>query len=230
MKIRQNARHFASRKALETPVVRSVVRSGLVRMHTGIFTGKADSAHAAERKSRLDAFFDATMDAYLAALQDGYSEAEAREITHIQSNFDFYNHGWTEMMEFPGDELEDHYDRYADFFETWGITIDDPLGEFAPPNGLPDAPSTPERLENPDHPHAEGGFADDVYVETDDGDLVVGGQDEPDAADVDLTSAVGVDGTGADGATTDATGADEAVMDDATDETTSDDTAGNRDR
>ncbi|WP_265108745.1 DUF6149 family protein [Halosolutus halophilus] len=191
MKIRQNARHFASRKALEIPGVRSVTRSGLVRLHTKIFTKKADPDHADERTDRLDAFFDATMDTYLRALQEGYSEAEAREITHVQANFDFYNHGWTEMMEFPADELDDHYDRYRDFFETWEITIDDPLGQFAPPEGLPAAPSTPEKLETPEHPYAEGGFADDVYVETADGDLIVGGQDEPD--DVDVTQAVGVD-------------------------------------
>ncbi|MFB6087111.1 MAG: DUF6149 family protein, partial [Haloarculaceae archaeon] len=43
----------------------------------------------------------------------------------------------------------------------------------------------------PEHPHAEGGFADDVYVETDDGEVVVGGQDEPD--DVSVEQAPGVD-------------------------------------
>ncbi|MFP8958524.1 DUF6149 family protein [Natrialbaceae archaeon A-CW3] len=190
MKLRQNARHFASRKALETPVVRSVAVSGLVRLHTKVFTKKADPAHAEERKAHLDALFEATMDSYLEALRDGYSEAEAREITHIQANFDFYNHGWTEMMEFPADELEDHYERYQDFFDTWGITIAEPLGEFKPASGLPEAPSTPERLEDPEHPHAEGGFADDVYVEGPDGDLVVGGQEEPE--DVDVSKAVGV--------------------------------------
>ncbi|UTF52096.1 DUF6149 family protein [Natronosalvus rutilus] len=190
MKLRQNARHFASRKALETPVVRSVAISGLVRLHTKIFLGKADPARADERKAHLDGLFEATMDSYLEALRAGYSEAEAREITHIQANFDFYNHGWTEMMEFPADELEDHYDRYYDFFATWGITIDRPLGEFRPDGGLPEAPSTPERLENPVHPHAEGGFADDVYVENEDGELVVGGQDEPE--NVDVSRAVGV--------------------------------------
>ncbi|TYL38102.1 hypothetical protein CV102_12910 [Natronococcus pandeyae] len=193
MKIRQNARHFASRKALETPVVRSVAKSGLVRLHTKIFTKKADPAHAEERTDRLDAFFDATMDSYLRALQEGYSEAEAREITHIQANFDFYNHGWTEMMEFPTDELDDHYDRYREFFERWDVTIDDPLGQFEPPEGIPEAPSTPEKLDEPEHPYAEGGFADDVYVETEDGDLVVGGQEEPE--DVDVSQAVGVDET-----------------------------------
>ncbi|ELY41258.1 DUF6149 family protein [Natronorubrum tibetense] len=190
MKLRQNVRHFASRKALETPVVRSVATSGLVRMHTKIFLGKADPEHADERKERLDALFDATMDSYLKALQEEYSEAEAREITHIQANFDFYNHGWTEMMEIPIDELEAHHDRYGEFFGRWDITIDDPLGQFAPPEGLPEAPSTPERLEDPEHPHAEGGFADDVYVETEDGELIVGGQAEPDDADV--SKAVGV--------------------------------------
>ncbi|QSX00179.1 DUF6149 family protein [Haloterrigena alkaliphila] len=191
MKLRQNARHFASRKALETPGIRSVAKSGLVRMHTKVFVGKADPDHADDREDHLDALFDATVDTYLRALQEGYSEAEAREITHVQANFDFYNHGWTEMMEFPEDELESHYDRYGDFFERWDVTIDEPLGQFAPPDGMPEAPSTPERLENPDHPHAEGGFADDVYVETEDGDLVVGGQAEPEDADV--SEAVGID-------------------------------------
>ncbi|ADD04836.1 uncharacterized protein Nmag_1255 [Natrialba magadii ATCC 43099] len=190
MKLRQNARHFASRTALETPVVRSVAKSGLVRLHTRVFLRKADPEHADEREAHLDDLFEATVDTYLRALNDGYSEAEAREITHIQANFDFYNHGWTEMMEFPADELEAHYDRYREFFERWDITIDEPLGQFKPPEGLTEAPSTPEKLEDPVHPHAEGGFADDVYVETATGDLIVGGQDEPD--DIDVSQAVGV--------------------------------------
>ncbi|GKZ13002.1 DUF6149 family protein [Haladaptatus sp. T7] len=190
MKIRQNARHFASRKALELPVVSDVVKSKLVDMHTGIFLKKAEEGRREERKERLDAFFDATMDSYLAALQAGAPEAEAREITHIQSNFDFYNHGWTEMMEFPSDELEEHYERYETFFAEHDITIADPLGEFAP-DEMPDAPSTPEKLDDPEHPFAEGGFADDVYVQGDDGEIRVGGQDEPE--NVDISDAVGVD-------------------------------------
>ncbi|THE63919.1 hypothetical protein D8Y22_16500 [Salinadaptatus halalkaliphilus] len=205
MKLHQNARHFASRKALETPIVRSVATSGLVRLHTRVFLGKADPDRADEREDHLDGLFEATVDSYLRALQDGYSEAEAREITHIQANFDFYNHGWTEMMEFPTDELEAHYERYVEFFERWDITIDEPLGQFEPPEGLPEAPSTPERLEDPDHPHVEGGFADDVYVETDDGDLVVGGQEAP--ADVDVSQAVGVDESAT-------TSADDATLED----------------
>ena len=191
MKINQNVRHFASRKALELPVVSNVVKEKLVDLHTRIFLEKADEAHREERRERLDAFFDATMDTYLAALQEGAPEAEAREITHIQANFDFYNHGWTEMMEFPSDELDDHYDRYREFFERHGIAIEEPLGEFLPADGIPDAPSTPEKLEEPEHPYAEGGFADDVYVQGPDGEVRVGGQDEP--ADVDVTDAPGVD-------------------------------------
>ncbi|WP_135534689.1 DUF6149 family protein [Halostella pelagica] len=194
MKIRQNVRHWAAKKSLTTPVVGDVVRSRLVDMHTGIFLDKADETRREERRDHLDDFFDATFDTYVAALDTGFTEAQAREITHIQANFDFYNHGWTEMMEFPGDELSDHYDRYAAFFERHGISIDDPLGEFHPEEGIADAPSTPEKLDDPDHPHAEGGFADDVYVEDAEGNLVVGGQDEPE--DVDVSEAPGVEDEG----------------------------------
>ena len=190
MKLNQNVRHFAAKQALTLPVVGALVNDKLVDLHTRVFLGKADVAHREARREHLDAFFDATMDTYVAALEAGYPEAEAREITHIQANFDFFNHGWTEMMEFPVDELEDHYERHRDFFEPYGITIADPLGSFAPPQGIPEAPSTPEKLEHPVHPHAEGGFADNVYVEGPDGELLVGGHDEPD--DVELTEAPGV--------------------------------------
>ncbi|WP_135828960.1 DUF6149 family protein [Halorussus halobius] len=190
MKIRQNVRHFASRKALELPVVSDLVSEKLVDLHTDVFLERADADHREARRDRLDAFFDATMDTYLAALQQGAPEAEAREITHVQANFEFYNHGWTEMMEFPVEELGDHYDRYETFFRRHGISIDDPLGEFAPSGGLPDAPSTPEKLDEPVHPYAEGGFADDVYVEGPDGEVHVGGRDEP--SDVDVSRAPGV--------------------------------------
>lgn len=190
MKLNQNVRHFAAKKALTLPVVGDLVSDKLVDLHTGVFLKKADESRREERREHLDGLFDATMDTYVAALEAGYTEAEAREITHVQANFDFFNHGWTEMMEFPTDELEAHYERHAEFFEPYGITIADPLGSFAPPGGIPEAPSTPEKLENPVHPHAEGGFADDVYVQGPDGELLVGGHDEPD--DVDLASAPGV--------------------------------------
>jgi len=192
MKIRQNIRHWASKKALTMPVVGEKTNDWLVSLHTRVFLDKSDERYVEERRAHLEDFFDATMDTYVAALEEGFPEAEAREITHIQANFDFYNHGWTEMMEFPADELADHYERHREFFERHGITIDDPLGEFRPPEGVAEAPSTPEKLDDPEHPHAEGGFADDVYVETANGELVVGGTEEPDEVTAD--AAPGVDG------------------------------------
>jgi len=89
-----------------------VANDKLVDLHTSIFLNKADEDRREERRAHLDSFFDATMDTYVAALEAGFPEAEAREITHVQANFDFFNHGWTEMMEIPGDELEPHYRRY----------------------------------------------------------------------------------------------------------------------
>ena len=191
MKIRQNIRHWAAKKALTTPVIGDVANDKLVDLHTKIFLEKADENRQEERREHLDDFFDATIDTYVAALQAGYTEAEAREITHIQANFDFFVHGWTEMMEIPGDELEDHYRRYEAFFVEHGITIDDPLGGFRPTDGIADAPETPEKLEQPEYENAIAGFADDVYVETGDGETVVGGTAEP--AEVDPTEAPGVD-------------------------------------
>ncbi len=192
MKIRQNVRHWAAKQALTMPVVGEAVRDRLVDLHTRVFLNRADAAHAPEREEHLDAFFDCTMDTYIAALQAGYPEAEAREITHIQANFDFYNHGWTEMMEFPPDEIETHYDRYAEFFGRYDISIDDPLGEFQK-REVPAAPATPAKLEHEEHPHAEGGFADDVYVERD-GRITIGGGAEP--ADLDISDAPGAEGEG----------------------------------
>jgi hypothetical protein len=193
MKIRQNIRHWASKKALTMPVVGQKTNDWLVDLHTRVFLDRAEEGRADERRDHLQAFFDGTMDTYVAALEEGYPEAEAREITHVQANFDFYNHGWTEMMEFPADEVEDHYDRHGDFFERHGITIDDPLGEWHPPGGLPPASATPGKLDAPEHPHAERGFADDVYVEGPGGEVRVGGREEP--GDVDVSDAPGVDET-----------------------------------
>ena len=193
MKIKQGIKHWAAKQSLTTPVVGEIVADRLVDIHTGFFLDWAAEDRQDERRDRLEVFFDATMDTYVAALEEGYPEAEAREITHAQANFDFYNHGWTEMMEFPLDEVEAHYDRYVEFFESHDITIDDPLGEFAPESGLPEAPSTPEKLDDPAHPHAIGGFADDVYVETDDGEVVIGGSEEPDAVTVEQAPGVDVE-------------------------------------
>ncbi|MFB6122427.1 MAG: DUF6149 family protein [Haloferacaceae archaeon] len=194
MKINQNVRHFASRKALETPGVRSVTKSALVSLHTRVFLKEADEDRRDERREHLDDFFAATMDTYLAALQEGYSEAKAREITHIQANFDFATRGWLEMMEFPADEVDEHFDRYSEFFERHGISIDDPLGEFRPKGGIADAPATPEKFDR-EQPNAVGGYADDVYVDTGD-EVVAGGREEPE--EVDVSEAVGVGSEDAD--------------------------------
>jgi hypothetical protein len=198
MKIRQNIRHWAAKKALTTPVIGDVARDKLVDLHVDVFGERAAEGRRGERESHMAAFFENTFDTYVAALESGFSEAEAREITHLQANFDFYNHGWTEMMEFPADELADHYDRYGAFFERHDITIDDPLGEFTRVV-VPEAPSTPERLDDPVHPHAEGGFADDVYVEGSDGEIRTGGDAETyDDDELDVTAAPGMQDIDAD--------------------------------
>jgi len=91
MKIRQNLRHWAAKNALTAPVLGDIANDKLVDMHTDIFLGKADESAREARRDHLDGFFDATMDTYVAALEAGFSEAKAREITHIQANFDFFN-------------------------------------------------------------------------------------------------------------------------------------------
>jgi hypothetical protein len=193
MKIKQSVRHWAAKKALTTPVIGDIANDKLVDLHTRIFLGKADETHRDEREAHLDDFFDATMDTYVAALEAGFTEAEAREITHVQANFDFFTHGWAEMMEFPADELEDHYRRYDAFFSEHGITIDDPLGEFRPADGIAEAPATPDALEVGEFENAVAGFADDVYVDDGD-DLTKGGNAvEPDDEAVDVSAAPGMD-------------------------------------
>jgi hypothetical protein len=193
MKIRQNVRHFAFKKALTTPVVGDIARDKLTDLHVDVFGKRAAEGRREEREAHMAGFFRNTFDTYVAALEAGFTEAEAREITHLQANFDFYNHGWTEMMEFPADELVEQYDRYADFFARHDITIDDPLGEFTRVE-VPDAPSTPELLDDPVHPHAEGGFADDVYVEGSDGEIKTGGNaEEYDDEEVDVSAAPGLE-------------------------------------
>ena len=194
MKIRQNLRHWAAKKALTTPVVKDVANDKLVDLHTKIFLGKAEESAREERRAHLDGFFDATMDTYVAALEAGFSEAEAREITHIQANFDFFNHGWTEMMEIPAEEFEQHFRRYEAFFKRYGISVDAPLGEFEPVGGVPSAPETPEKRDNAAYENAIAGFADDVYVQDNTGTVHQGGgAAEP--AGVDPSEAPGLDET-----------------------------------
>ena len=192
MKIRQNIRHWASKKALTTPVVGDKARSKLVDMHTRIFLDKTDESNRDEREAHLDDFFAATMDTYVAALEASFTEAEAREVTHIQANFDFFTHGWAEMMEIPADELEEHYRRYDGFFAANDITIDDPLGDFHPAGGVTDAPTTPDAMADGVFENAVAGFADDVYL--DDGETISRGGDTEEPADVSLDDSPGVSG------------------------------------
>ncbi len=190
MKLRQNVRHWAAKKALTTPVIGEKARAKLVDLHTRIFLDKTDESNRDEREAHLDDFFAATMDTYVAALEAGFTEAEAREVTHIQANFDFFNHGWAEMMEFPGDELEEHYRRYESFFAAHNITIDDPLGDFRPVGGIADAPATPGAMEEGAFENAVAGFADDVYL--DDGEQIQKGGDTEEPEDVSLEQSPGV--------------------------------------
>ncbi len=171
MRIRQTMRHVAARAALEMPLVRDKVHDKLVELHTRVFLERAPEDQQAARREHLDAFFDRTLAIYLEALRSGYTEAGAREITHILANLHFRNKGWVEMMEFPVDETEANYDRYRDFFEVHGITERRPLGDWTPDDGLPSAPATPDKLEDPDQAYAEEGYADDLYVEDGTGQL-----------------------------------------------------------
>ena len=173
MKIRQTTRHFAARKPLELPGVRDVAATGLVRLHTRIFLAKADPEHREDRRDQLTDLFASTIDAYLAALRTGFTEAEAREITHMQANIDFAIHRWSEMMEIPIDELDEHVVRYQQFFDAHGISLSDSLGAFRPPNGIAKAPATPGRLEDPAYQFAQAGYADDVYVESDESGIAL---------------------------------------------------------
>lgn len=171
MKIRQTLQHFAAKKSLTLPVVGEKVREKLVGFHTEHFLERAPAQHREARRDRLAAFFDVTMDVYLAALDHGYTEAKARELTHVLANVEFHRMGWTEMMEIPPGELEENLDRYEAFLDEHGITAEDPLGKFRPEDGLPEAPRTPEKLEDPETPYAEAGFSDATYVEDASGEI-----------------------------------------------------------
>lgn len=171
MKIRQTLQHFAAKASLRMPVVGDKVRQKLVDLHTRVFLERAPEDRREERRARLDAFFDATIDIYLAGLEAGFSEARAREMTHILANMEFHRLGWTEMMEFPPSELAENVARYGAFFEEHGITRERPLGVFEPSEGLPKAPATPEKRREGQAPFAEEGYADATYVEDEEGRL-----------------------------------------------------------
>ncbi|GAB6879069.1 DUF6149 family protein [Halorubrum gandharaense] len=164
MRLHQSWRNYVSQLLLQRdlPVVTDLTRRWLVGLHVDFFVEHAET-DGEKRRDHLNALFDATMDVYLRALEEGFPEAQAREITHIQGTWAFQNQGWGELVEFPPDEREAYHERYADFFDRYGCSPDDPLGEFAPAGGLPDAPATPERMHG-DYPFAAPDLTDGVYI------------------------------------------------------------------
>lgn len=183
MKLYQTWRNYAAQVLLQrdVPVLTGRVRSWLVEMHADFFVDNAEGDGEA-RRPFLEAFFDASIDVYRRALREGYPEAQAREITHVQATWAFANHGWGELLEFPPGERTDYFERYREFFERHDCTPEDPLGEFAPADGLPDAPETPSRLDG-DYPFAEPGLADGVYVVSEASDVRLScGDDESEAS------------------------------------------------
>jgi hypothetical protein len=63
MKIRQNVRHWAAKRALTTPIIGETVNDKLVDLHTGVFLDRAvEGADREARRPHLEAFFDCTMD------------------------------------------------------------------------------------------------------------------------------------------------------------------------
>ncbi|GGL54288.1 DUF6149 family protein [Halocalculus aciditolerans] len=162
MRLYQSWKNYVAQAALGVPVARHWTRSWLVDLHADFFVD-ASEVDAEARRAFFEALFDASVDAYEHALDEGYPEAEAREITHIMGTFAFTEKGWGDLVEFPPAERDAYYARYEGFFERYGVAPDDPFGDFTPPGGLPDAPETPERLDG-DFPLAEPGLTDDIYV------------------------------------------------------------------
>ena len=155
MRLYQTWRNYAAQVLLERdiPLVSARVRSWLVGLHADFFAENSEQ-DAEARRPLFRKLFDSAIDTYLAALREGYPEAQAREITHIQGTWTFVDHGWGELLEFPPEEATVYYERYEEFFDRHGCSPEAPLGEFAPAGGLPDAPETPERR-NGDYPFAE---------------------------------------------------------------------------
>lgn len=168
MRIYQTWRDYLAQVVLvrEPPVIDRLFRRWLVGLHTDFFVGASERDGSA-REPHLRALFEGSLNAYVRATKEGYPEAQAREITHVLATWDFVDHGWGELIEYPPEEASEYYERYRDFYERHGCSPGNPLGEFEPPGGLPDAPETPDRL-NGDYPLAEPGLADDVYIMTED--------------------------------------------------------------
>ncbi|MFB6302447.1 MAG: DUF6149 family protein [Haloferacaceae archaeon] len=171
MRMFQTWRDYAAQVVLvrDLPVLTPLVRRRLVTMHTETYR-EFSERDAAAREPHLRALFDAAVDAYVRASKEGYPEIHAREIAHVMGTWAFLRQGWGELVEFPPREAEAYYRRYSEFYDRHGCAPADPLGEFAPPGGLPPAPSTPERMQG-EYPLAEPGLADEVYAVADDLDV-----------------------------------------------------------
>ncbi|MEE6209103.1 DUF6149 family protein [Salarchaeum sp. III] len=174
MRLYQTPKNYVAQVVLERdiPLLTRAMRSWLVSLHADFFADASETDGEA-RRAHLDALFDATIDAYLRALDEGYPEAEAREITHVMAAWDFQNQGWGELLEFPPDERQAYYEKYREFFDAHDANPENPLGEFAPPTGLPYAPPTPDRLDG-EYPFAEPGLVDDIYVHAPDDEVHLG--------------------------------------------------------
>ena len=182
MKLSQSRYHFIAKRALTTPGLRRVAQSRLVDLHVDVFTDWSAPGRAAERQRYLSVLSDALVDAYREGIEAGRPEAGARERVHVMANLAFHERGWTELLEFPPSEFGPHLERHREFLDRHDVSRVDPTGDFrsAP---LPPAPTTPERAEHPDYPHADPGYADDVYVERPDGEVRAGAeQPEPPGA------------------------------------------------
>lgn len=165
MRLHQTWKNYLAQFLVERriPVLSRVAIDRLVALHVDFFAERS-RGDGEGRRPHLRALFDAAIAVYRRALAEGFPEAEAREITHIQASWDFQNHGWGELIEFPPQEREAYFERYRDFYERHDCSPDDPLGAFAPAGGLPAAPETPERMSG-DYPLAVPGLTDDIYLD-----------------------------------------------------------------
>ena len=192
MRVRQNVRHWAGKEALTTPVVGDVAVDRLVDLHTSIFLNRADEDRREERRDHLDDFFRATMDAYVDALEAGVQRGDGPRDDTRSSELRLFHPRLDGDDGDPGRRTRDALSPVRGVFFDRGITIDDLLGEFRPVGGVAPASATPERSTGSAYEHAVAGFADDVYVETGDGETVGGGDVEA-PEDVDPAAAPGLD-------------------------------------
>ncbi|MFB6254631.1 MAG: DUF6149 family protein [Halobacteriaceae archaeon] len=150
MSLRSIVRHLVIWIALQIPGIQDILRQRFINVHTHRFLQRANKDHD-QRENHLNALFDQAFDLYRRAIQEGFSEREATEMVNIIANFDCYNHGWIEMMEFTETDIDQEFETYRGFFSDHGVSVGNPLGDFEPLDGIPDAPATPDQLDNPEY-------------------------------------------------------------------------------